>query len=68
MTFKGLISYFQARPIIVSQSVEYEKTKFTEFLQTQVDGLEFTRAWLKRHAPAEDDPGASDPRLDIYVT
>jgi len=57
----------QARPIIVSQSVEYEKIKFTEFLQTQVDGLEFTRAWLKRHAPADDDSAANDPRYKKLV-
>lgn len=41
----------QARPLIVSQSVEYEKTKFKEFLATQNDGLQMTRAWLQRHAP-----------------
>ena len=38
----------QARPFIVSQSVEYEKTKFKEFLNTQDDGLKFTRDWLIR--------------------
>lgn len=42
----------QARPLIMSQSVEYEKIKFKEFLATQNDGLEFTRAWLKRHSPS----------------
>ena len=45
----------QARPLIVSQSVEYEKTKFKEFLKTQVDGLAVTREWLKRHAPPQDE-------------
>jgi hypothetical protein len=59
---KNFIIFLQARPIIVSQSVEYEQTKFKEFLNTQVDGLEFTRAWLKRHAPTEDDTGANDPK------
>ena len=44
----------QARPLIMSQSVEYEKIKFKEFLETQKDGLEFTRAWLMRHAPPPD--------------
>ena len=29
----------QARPLIMSQSVEYEKIKFKEFLETQNDGL-----------------------------
>ena len=50
----------QARPLIVSQSVEYEKTKFKEFLKTQEDGLANTREWLKRHAPQEED--LRDPR------
>lgn len=56
----------QARPIIVSQSVEYEKIKFKEFLQTQVDGLELTRSWLKRHKPT-DDESANDPRYKKLV-
>jgi len=45
----------QARPLIVSQSVEYEKAKFKEFLQTQEDGLKVTREWLKKHAPEEEE-------------
>ena len=43
----------QARPMIMSQSVNYEKIKFKEFLATQNDGLEFTRAWLLRHKPSQ---------------
>ena len=54
----------QARPLIMSQSVEYEKIKFKEFLETQNDGLEFTRAWLKRHAPSEDEEGALQSRIE----
>lgn len=50
----------QARPLIVSQSVEYEKTKFKEFLATQTDGLQMTRAWLMRHAPSQEEV---EPRL-----
>jgi len=50
----------QARPLIMSQSVEYEKTKFKEFLATQNDGLQMTRVWLQRHAPREEE---QDPRL-----
>ncbi len=45
----------QARPLIVSQSVEYEKIKFKEFLETQSDGLQMTRAWLQRHAPSQEE-------------
>ena len=45
----------QARPLIVSQSVEYEKTKFKEFLATQNDGLAMTKAWLIRHAPTDEE-------------
>lgn len=36
----------QMRPFIQSQSVEYEKTKFAAFLETQTDGLALTRVWL----------------------
>ena len=50
----------QARPLIMSQSVEYEKAKFKDFLKTQEDGLQFTREWLKRHAPSENEP--RDPK------
>ena len=56
----------QARPLIISQSVEYEKTKFNEFLATQNDGLQLTREWLMRHKPAADQDQAADssnPRL-----
>jgi len=45
----------QARPMIMSQSVNYEKIKFKEFLATQNDGLEFTKAWLLRHKPTEEE-------------
>jgi len=54
----------QARPMIMSQSVEYEKIKFKEFLETQNDGLEFTRAWLKRHAPSEEEEVALQGRIE----
>lgn len=49
----------QARPLIVSKGVEYEKKKFQEFLDTVDDGLVSTREWLVRHAPTQeeiDDP------------
>jgi len=49
----------QARPLIMSTSVEYEKVKFKEFLDTVDDGLTSTREWLVRHAPTQeeiDDP------------
>ena len=32
--------------MIVSKSVEYEKLKFKEFLETVEDGLSATRKWL----------------------
>lgn len=32
----------------------YEKKKFAEFLKTQNDGLELTRAWLLSHVKPED--------------
>jgi len=50
----------QARPLIVSKSVEYEKTKFKEFLDTVDDGLVTTREWLMRHAPSQEE--IEDPK------
>jgi hypothetical protein len=58
----------QARPLIVDQSVEYEKTKFKEFLdKTGEDGLQLTRAWLKRHAPSEEESGSDARYLKLRV-
>ncbi len=37
-----------------------ELLRFREFLATQEDGLRFTREWLKRHAPPDEE--SSDPR------
>ncbi|XP_018013293.1 uncharacterized protein LOC108670340 [Hyalella azteca] len=37
------------RPTIVKHIVEYERKKFKEFLATQQDGLELTRAWVLKH-------------------
>lgn len=45
----------QVRPVIVSQSVEYEKKKFQEFLDSQEDGLVNTREWLVRHSPTKEE-------------
>ncbi|XP_071492520.1 T-complex protein 11-like protein 1 [Diadema antillarum] len=38
------------RPHLQQQSVEYERKKFQEFLQTQQDGLLYTRQWLEQTA------------------
>ncbi|KAJ8311036.1 hypothetical protein KUTeg_011420, partial [Tegillarca granosa] len=42
----------QMRPYIQQHAVEYERKKFQEFIKTQeglgIDGLEFTKQWLKR--------------------
>jgi len=50
----------QVRPVIVSQSVEYEQIKFREFLASQEDGLAATREWLVRHSPSEEE--REDPK------
>lgn len=50
----------QVRPVIVSQSVEYEQKKFREFLDSQDDGLASTREWLVRHAPSKEE--TEDPK------
>lgn len=46
----------QVRPHIIAQSVEYEKTKFAEYLKTTSDGLLVTRQWLERNVPADGEP------------
>ena len=40
----------QARPLIVDQSVDYEKKKFKEFLAIQVEKW-FVYGWTKKWAP-----------------
>ncbi|XP_073954544.1 T-complex protein 11-like protein 1 [Choristoneura fumiferana] len=37
------------RPHVQKESVHYEKMKFEEMLKVTEDGLQHTRAWLKRH-------------------
>jgi len=51
----------QVRPLIVSQSVEYEKIKFQEFLESRKEqDLIVTREWLSRHSPSQEE--ISDPK------
>jgi len=50
----------QVRPVIVSQSVDYEKLKFSEFLAGREDGLATTREWLVRHRPSSEE--VADPK------
>lgn len=65
-TFKGIMEVLQLmkldlanftismiRPNIIASSIEYEKTKFAEFLKIQADGLHYTRKWLLRHLTPE---------------
>ena len=60
----------QARPMIMSQSVQYEQVKFKEFLATQNDGLEFTKSWLMRHQPTEEEKlqAGSDRKLMSLIS
>uniref|UniRef100_A0A1B6KLL7 Uncharacterized protein n=1 Tax=Graphocephala atropunctata TaxID=36148 RepID=A0A1B6KLL7_9HEMI len=37
------------RPLLVASSVDYEKSKFKEYLKVNPDGLEITKQWLLRH-------------------
>lgn len=54
----------QIRPYLQQQSMEYEKTKFEEFLKTQresgIDGLELTKIWLKKSFDALKDQAAEE--------
>ena len=59
----GNFTIQQVRPVIVSQSVECEKLKFREFLETregEENGLVSAREWLTRHNPTEDE--LNDPK------
>jgi len=57
----------QMRPFIQSQSVEYEKTKFADFLKTQTDGLLHTRLWLKSALDAAQNASAASASADVAV-
>ena len=50
----------QVRPVFVSQSVDYEKLEFSEFLAGREDGLATTREWLVRHRPSSEE--VADPK------
>lgn len=71
-TFRGIMEVLQLmrldlanftitmmRPNIVASSIEYEKTKFAEFLKVQADGLQYTRRWLLKHFDEEKHVAAS---------
>jgi len=58
----------QMRPFIQSQSVEYEKSKFSDFLKTQTDGLFYTRSWLKAALDAANSTTATSPSPQLSAT
>lgn len=55
------------RPLLVASSVDYEKTKFQEFLNLHPEGLENTKAWLLRHAPLHSPPATPDQQRDVIA-
>lgn len=81
-TFKGIMEIIQLmrldlanftismmRPNIVASSIEYEKSKFAEFLKVQVDGLAYTRKWLLKHLTDEKiNAAAADVNGVNHVT
>ena len=81
-TFKGIMEVLQLmkldlanfaitmiRPNIIASSIEYEKSKFAEFLKIQGDGLQYTRRWLLRHLTPEIISTAStDPNTIKQIT
>lgn len=62
------------RPNIVATSVEYEKSKFADFLKIQADGLHYTRKWLLKHLTQEQinetpqDPNALRQLTNFLMT
>lgn len=52
------------QPHVQQESVQYERTKFDEMLKITEDGLQFTRAWLKRNI---DKTGLSIPVTDVNI-
>ncbi|XP_033216068.1 T-complex protein 11-like protein 1 isoform X2 [Belonocnema kinseyi] len=81
-TFKGIMEILQLmrldlanftitmmRPNIVASSIEYEKTKFAEFLKVQADGLRYTREWILKHLDDEKiAAGVADPNSVKQIT
>nr|XP_022291172.1 T-complex protein 11-like protein 1 [Crassostrea virginica]XP_022291173.1 T-complex protein 11-like protein 1 [Crassostrea virginica] len=59
----------QIRPYCQQQSVEYERKKFLDFLKSQqeagIDGLEFTKAWLKRSHDKITDVNAVEEAMAL---
>lgn len=59
----------QIRPYCQQQSVEYERKKFQDFLKSQqevgIDGLEFTKAWLKRSHDKITDVNAVEEAMAL---
>lgn len=48
-----------ARHDVITNSVNYEKQKFKEYLEYYKDGFPATEAWLKRHRPQAEQVQAS---------
>lgn len=48
-----------ARHDVITNSVNYEKQKFKEYLEYYKDGFPATEAWLKRHRPQAEQAQAS---------
>lgn len=55
----------QARPLIISQSVEYEKKAFKKFLASCPNGLNITRDWLNRHSKPLEPSVFQEQKLAI---
>ncbi|XP_048765926.2 T-complex protein 11-like protein 1 isoform X2 [Ostrea edulis] len=59
----------QIRPYCQQQSVEYERQKFQDFLKSQqetgIDGLEFTKVWLKRSHDKITDVNAVEEAMSL---
>ncbi|XP_013195536.2 T-complex protein 11-like protein 1 [Amyelois transitella] len=52
------------RPHVQKESVQYERAKFDEMLKVSEDGLQHTKAWLRRHI---DKTGLSIPVTDQNI-
>ncbi|XP_043483157.1 T-complex protein 11-like protein 1 isoform X1 [Leptopilina heterotoma] len=81
-TFRGIMEVLQLmrldlanftitmmRPNIVASSIEYEKTKFAEFLKIQSDGLRYTRVWILKHLNEKKiETATNDPNSIKQIT
>ncbi|XP_046665393.1 T-complex protein 11-like protein 1 [Homalodisca vitripennis] len=55
------------RPLLVASSVDYEKSKFKEYIKVNPDGLEVTKQWLFRHVSPSTSLASADDWREVIA-